>query len=163
MGGDPVVGLRSLWLNFVAALCLVGGVVLVLRLDGSRSDLTLWAGEFVALVGIVALVAVRRLHRQPLRGDTPHEIASNYFRTFFLGVAMSEAVALAAFGLFTVTGAKWLYALGLTFALAGLGQIVPDRDEMARRQEELAPLGGGRFDEVLGQHRPGGARGADRA
>jgi hypothetical protein len=140
-GGRPdgLIALRMLFAQMVVALLAVGVIVGILASDpdrfGGRSPGI--AALVVVAVGAVALVGRRLL---PLRLDCADELAlSRSWRSRFLArMAVSEVPAFAGFVAFTLTGAPWLYALGLAFTALGLAASGPMHANLVRDQERLA-------------------------
>jgi hypothetical protein len=140
-GGRPdgLVALRLLFAQLAAALIGIGVVVGILASDpdrfGDRSPAA--AALVVAVLGIISLVGARLV---PLRLDCSDELAlSRSWRSRFLArMAVSEVPALAGFVAFTLTGAPWLYALGLVFTALGFAASGPMHANLVRDQEQLA-------------------------
>jgi hypothetical protein len=138
-GGRPdgLIGLRLVFIQMVAALAVVGAIVVILSgdIDGSVSG---WvAGAVVVAVGIVGLLFVRFA---PVRLDCSDELAlaRSYRSRFFARMAASELPALAGFIGFVVTGRPALYPIGLVFTAIGLAAAGPMHANLVRDQERLA-------------------------
>ncbi len=140
-GGRPdgLVALRLLFAQMAVALLAIGVVVGFLASDqdrfGGRSPGA--AALVVAVLGLVSLLGARHV---PLRLDCADELAlSRSWRSRFLArMAVSEVPALAGFVAFTLTGAPWLYALGLAFTALGFAASGPMHANLVRDQEQLA-------------------------
>lgn len=140
-GGRPdgLIALRLLFVQVVVALLIVGVIVGILASDperfgdGSRA----LAVVVVAVLGLLSLAGRRAL---PLRLDCSDELAlSRSWRSRFMArLALAEVPALAGFIAFTLTGAPWLYALGLAFTALGLASAGPMHANLVRDQEQLA-------------------------
>lgn len=140
-GGRPdgLVALRLLFAQMSLALLVIGVIVGILASDperfGNRSSGL--AALVVAVLGLAALGGARVL---PLRLDCSDELAlSRSWRSRFLArMAVSEVPAFAGFVGFTLTGAPWLYALGLAFTALGFAVSGPMHANLVRDQEQLA-------------------------
>lgn len=68
-------------------------------------------------------------------------MAESYRKSFFLGVALAELVALVAFVASFVVSAGWLYLLGAAFSAVGFAWLAPTTRNLAHRQEDLSRAG----------------------
>jgi hypothetical protein len=140
-GGRPdgLVALRLLFLQMIVALFGVGVIVGILASDpdrfGGRSRGV--SALVVVAIGVLSLVAPRVVR---MRLDCSDELAlsRSYRARFMARLAMAEVPALAGFVAFTLTGAPWLYALGLVFTALGFASAGPMHANLVRDQEQLA-------------------------
>lgn len=140
-GGRPdgLIALRILFAQAVVALLVIGVIVGLLAADPDRfGDRSRGLAVVVVLaIGLLSLAGPRFL---PLRLDCSDELAlSRSWRSRFMGrLAVAEVPALAGFIAFTMTGAPWLYALGLVFTALGFATAGPMHANLVRDQERLA-------------------------
>jgi hypothetical protein len=138
--------MQRIWATYCVALVLIGVVVLTLDNNGALNR-TGVSGELVAsgvtLIGILSLVG-GRVWVPRLTGSDRASIVKSYQNRFFVRVAWAEAPALLAFGGFLLLGGEaWVYLIGLTVSLAGLGLAAPTRSSLHRDQEQLDAAGKG--------------------
>lgn len=135
-GPDGLVGLRGVLCSFISALLLFL-VVLLFVMSGAEQtgDAPLWAGITVA-VGVFGQVAGRVLER-PLVGTTAPEVASSYRQRFFLRLAFAETPALIGFVGVFISGAIWVYVVGLACAAVGFARLAPTRRHLEHDAEQL--------------------------
>lgn len=135
--------LRQLFVNFAAALVLIGVVVVVLpdTTKFTQHPLTV-AGVAVAIVvvGAVALGVTRIFDPQLDCADDDH-LAASYRTRFFMRVAFSETVSLVGFVGFILSNTGWLYALGAMFTATGYYRLAPTAAHLANDQVNLAAAG----------------------
>lgn len=141
-GADGIVRTRQLFASFVTAVVLfavvlVGGAVP--DPEGS-ADITPWILG-VCVVGVAALVATRQIAGRSLDCSTAPALAESYRTRFFLGIAVSESVALLGFvGAFLAPGGI-VYLVGGAIALVGFSIVAPTRRHLEREDEELRGRG----------------------
>jgi len=137
-----LVLLRGLLLTFSIMILLVGVVVVVL--DTSAEPFGSSSAPSAALVligaGVAALVAPPYLVR-PLSCESETELAKGYVQAFFLRIAFAESTALLAFVAFILTGAGWLYLIGMAFTAIGFMRLAPTATRLAKQQEALTRTG----------------------
>jgi hypothetical protein len=134
--GDALVALRSLFMAFVGAVCLIGVVVLILgdMTDGDpRPEVSV---PIVICAGVASLV-LPRVVKRPLDCSSPETLAATYRTRFFLRMAFSELPALVAFAVNISFGPVWVYFVGLGFALIGMATLAPTRRHLAHDQQQL--------------------------
>ncbi|MDQ1393321.1 MAG: hypothetical protein QOF30_2298 [Acidimicrobiaceae bacterium] len=132
-GRHGLTMLRQLFVNFAAALVLIGLVVVVLsattKLTPHPLPVTAVAVAVVA-VGAIALSA-SHLFERPLDCTNDDRLAASYRTRFFLRVAFSEAVSLVGFVGFILSNTGWLYALGALFTAIGYYRLAPTAAHLA--------------------------------
>lgn len=141
-GGMGVV--QRVWAAYCLALLLIGVVVLTLDNSGAL-DRTSVSAEPVAggitLIGILSLAA-GRVWVPRLTGTDRRSLVQSYQNRFFARVAWAEVPALLAFGGFLLLGGEaWVYLIGLTASLVGLGLAAPTWASVHRDQERLDAAG----------------------
>jgi hypothetical protein len=136
-----VIVMRSLWASFTVALAMIGVVVLILWLG---SDLGTDATTSTAVALAIVLVASATslavgtwLARRRLDCSSLPALAASYRQQFFLRVAVAESAALIAFAGFVISGAPWLYLIGLAVAWWQLFRFAPTTAHLAAEQERL--------------------------
>lgn len=112
----------------------------VLR-DEPKSSTPAWQSiAVIAAIGCGSLAAQAFLPR-PLNGTSMKSLAASYRARFFLRLAMSEAVALAAFALSIAWGPWWAFYVGAAFTLAGFARLAPTRRHLQQDQDQLSLAG----------------------
>jgi high-affinity Fe2+/Pb2+ permease len=74
---------------------------------------------------------------RPLSTTDAKSLAGSWRTRFFIGLGLAEVVAPIAFAAALVVGTRWLYVIGLGFALYGLWMIAPSRKNLATAQDRL--------------------------
>ncbi|GBC87705.1 hypothetical protein HRbin12_01722 [bacterium HR12] len=140
-----LLSMRYLYLAFVLALVLYWFVLSFITEPSSGTRVPepspaagAFAGGVLAL-GVAVFGLGERVGRRVLRADR-EELLPRYRTTFFLRVAAAEVPALVAFIGTFITGASWLYPIGLLAALPGFVRAAPStsnllRLDAARRRE----------------------------
>lgn len=136
-GADGIVRTRQLFASFVTALVLFA-VVLVSGTvpddQGVSTDAMPWILG-VGAIGIVALVATRRIAGRSLDCSTATMLAASYRTRFFVGIAVSESVALLGLVGAFVASSSVVYLVGGAIALVGFSFIAPTRTHLEREDE----------------------------
>jgi hypothetical protein len=132
-----------LFVNFVVALLMIGGVVAILVnvskfKGGQASALPVALG--IILLGVGSLLVVPRVERPLDCADDP-SLAASYRTRFFVRVAFSEAAALLGFVGFMLSSRWWMYPLGALFAAVGFARLAPTASTLARDEERLNDCG----------------------
>ena len=131
---------RQAWLAFFSSL-LVYGVVVVFVAPGSvEHRATPWVAA-LSVLAATCLIAEEVIGRRLLDGNEPDRLAGAYRTRFFLQVALSTLIALAAFVATFTTGQWWVYWLFLPFALFGLWRAAPTKAHLLREDEQLRATG----------------------
>jgi hypothetical protein len=131
---------RQAWLAFFSSL-FVYGLVIALVVPGSvEHSATPWVAALSVLT-IGCLIAEEIVGRRLLDVNDPDRLAGAYRVRFFLQVALSILIALAAFVATFVTGQWWVYWLFLPFALFGLWRAAPTKAHLLREDEQLRAAG----------------------
>jgi hypothetical protein len=133
---DLLERMRQAWTAFTIAL-LAFGVVIYLVVPGSTEHRTTPFVIGLSIYTALCLFAEETFGRRSVKDVGPELVAAKYQARFFLRVAFSNSIALAAF-VFTFTlGQWWLYWLFLPFALVGLWRAAPTRSRLAQEQDRL--------------------------
>jgi hypothetical protein len=142
---DPIVVMRSLYLSFVSAVCLIFVVVGVLGHAklGHATGVSKWLALGSVAWGVIMVGVVSRLRRVRLDARDPLQTAGSYRTNLFTKIAFAESSALLGFVLFIVSGRWWVYGLGWVFSILGFAIGAPGRADIQRRQEELRVAGRG--------------------
>ena len=144
-GANGLTALRQLFVNFAAALLLIG-VVVVVVLSATSPKLTqhplpvLAVAAAIVAAGAVAL-GVPRLIDRPLDCSDDGRLAASYRTRFFMRVAFSQAASLIGFVGFILSNAGWLYALGAAFTAVGYYRLAPTAAHLASDQDGLRQAG----------------------
>ena len=141
---DGLVLLRTVYLSFVSALvaiALVIAVILGIPADPETSQGVGVATIIVVVVGLISLVGARQFSNRALECNSEEDLAESYRKSFFLGVALAELVALVAFVASFVVDVGWLYLLGAAFSAIGFVWLAPTVGHLARRQDDLSRAG----------------------
>ncbi|MCE9623611.1 MAG: hypothetical protein K8R99_14835 [Actinomycetia bacterium] len=134
---DPLVVLRYLFISFCLAV-LGMGVVVVFLGDTSEGSAPRWLSLVATVaVGCMSLVAQALIPR-PLDCASLKSLAMSYRARFFLRLAMSEVVGLAAFAMGIALGPWWVYYLGAAFTLAGFARLAPTARHIQQDQDRLS-------------------------
>jgi hypothetical protein len=140
-GEAALVVLRSVWASFTVALGLIGVVVIILWLSsdvGRRTGTSPGVALAVVLAACAGSLGIGEwLARRPLDCSSLPALAASYRQRFFLRVAVAEAAALVSFAAFVISGAAWLYPIGLVVAWWQLGRIAPTARHLAADQDRL--------------------------
>lgn len=136
--GHGLIALRGIYLSFVVAIGMIGGVVVILETTEAieSTDVVPVAVVAVVVVGLATLAAPRFLTR-PLRCEDESALAEGYRQRFFLRIAFAEAAALVGFIGFIVSGAGWVYPLGALFRAIGFAKLAPTSGHLRQDQEDL--------------------------
>jgi hypothetical protein len=157
--GSPLQVLRLLLVSFSTALALIGVAAAFFASGGDADDPVVEPSAAVAgivALGVVSLLGVR-LVEPALDCTTDDSLTASYRTRFFLRIASAEAVALVGFVAVVVTGAAWLYLVGIAFTALGFLRLAPSPRNLERDQDTLNERGCGRsLAAVLGA-RPGAA------
>ncbi|MGV3759887.1 MAG: hypothetical protein ACO1PW_10160 [Actinomycetota bacterium] len=144
-GAGALEVLRQAFTAFVAALVLIGVVVLVLASGVSDEDAMspglVAAG--VAGFGVISLF-LPRLFERPLDCTDAGTLLVGYRTRFFLRLAFAAAAALVGFVGVFLAATWWLYPLGAAFAAIGFARLAPTQANLQRDQDELNLSGCGR-------------------
>jgi len=100
-----------------------------------------WFAILVPPMGALAVARVYLIRAKTLKGDDLDQLRKGYEKRFFLGYAIINFPALAAFIGAFVQNALWVYALGIPFFLVGMIMIAPTRRQMAIDNERLRAAG----------------------
>ena len=141
---DGLVLLRTVYLSFVsalAAIAIVIAVILGIPAEPETSQSVGVATIIVVVVGLVSLLGVRQFSNRALGCSSEEDLAENYRKSFFLGLALAELAALVAFVASFVVSAGWLYLLGAAFSAIAFVWLAPTIGHLARRQENLSRAG----------------------
>ena len=126
--------IRLFWLVFVESLGLFLFVLsFVLPWSGPGG----WFWLIVPAVGALAIWRILLLYGRTLQGSTASELRLAYQRRFFTGFPSSIYPSLAGFIGAFIQQARWVYALGLPFSLAGMYLIAPTARHLASDQQRL--------------------------
>jgi hypothetical protein len=145
--GNKLVGMRALYLRFVASPLLFGVVLAILAGSSDRSDGSV-DGAIVAAavvaIGVATLVLARAMERG-LDCATDDALARSYRTRFFLRLAFAQTASLAGFvGFFLVGHELWAYVLGALLAVPTSWRAAPTAAHLARDQAILSAGGCGR-------------------
>ena len=141
-GANGIVLTRQLFTSFVAAVLLFAVVLLSGAVPDREesANVTPWVLG-VGAVGVAALVATRHIARRSLDCSTATTLAASYRTRFFLGIAVSESVAMLGFvGAFVAPGSV-VYLVGGAISLVGFSFMAPTRRHLEREDEELRGRG----------------------
>lgn len=132
--------LRAVFLAFGSALATALVVIPIVPVGERR------IAPSTALVLIVAAAATSIsvagvLKRRTLGGNTSAGVAGSYRVTFFVLLALAEAVAALAVVSYFLTGSVGTYLLGIGLALPGYAMAAPTTSDIARHQERLNQRG----------------------
>lgn len=140
--GHGLIALRGIYLSFVVAIVMIGGVVAILEAtEGIGSTDVLPVAVVVVVVAGLATLAAPRFLARPLRCENELALAEGYRQRFFLRVAFAEAAALVGFIGFIVSGVGWLYPLGALFSAIGFARLAPTAGHLRQDQEDLRRRG----------------------
>lgn len=95
----------------------------------------------VALVGMSALAARRRMMERPWRVERADEVVYAYAGRLVVQVVLALGSATVAYAGAIVTGGAWLVAIGLVLLVLPLRQAMPTSANLARLQAWLAAQG----------------------
>ncbi len=143
---DGLVLLRTVYLSFLStlvAITLVIAVILGIPADPDRSQGAGVASLVVVVVGLACLLGARQISNRALECTSEQALAESCRKSFFLGVALVELVALVAFVASFVVDAGWLFLLGAAFSALGFAWLAPTASHLTRRQEDLSRAGCG--------------------
>jgi len=124
-------------------MAIVGiGVVaaFVLREPAENSAPAWQSIAAIAALGCASL-ATQPLISRPLDCTSAKTLAVSYRARFFVRLATSEVVALAAFVLGAVWGPWWVFFVGAAFTLVGFARLAPTQRNLQHDQDRLS-LGG---------------------
>lgn len=91
----------------------------------------------VAALGCSSLVSQPLISR-PLDCASAETLAVSYRARFFVRLATSEVVALAAFVLGATWGPWWVFFLGAAFTLVGFARLAPTQRNLQHDQDCLS-------------------------
>jgi len=137
---DGLISLRQMFLKFASLGVWVGFVILLFVQPGGRLTSGWVTAEVVvgiaAVIGVVVLRTIRRLDCANTRA-----LASSY-RSRVL-TSMPAAMAPVTFGfLFSVLAeCRWVYLLGMAFAVVAFVLAAPSVGDVRRSQSRLAAEG----------------------
>lgn len=117
--------MRMVWLSFLAAMVLIGAVVVVIdrAAPGGGVDGRV-VGAVVAGLGIF-LQVVSTKFVPVVAGATMREVREVAQRAFFVRVAFAEPAALFGFMGFVLSGNVAVYGIGFVVGLAGMYDAAP--------------------------------------
>jgi drug/metabolite transporter (DMT)-like permease len=132
---------RTLFVTYLIAIVLIGGVVAVLTLASDRTS----SASTGAVAGVATAVAVigaisvgcSRLVRPDADCSSDQALATWYRRRFFLRIALSELAALIGFAGFILIWTGWIYPIGLAIALVGFAAAAPTDTHIERDDQRL--------------------------
>jgi hypothetical protein len=139
--GDLTI-LRTLFVAFGLALA-IALVVIPMVPAGERRIAPSTALVVIAAAAATSISVAGVLKRRPLRGTTSAAVAGSYRVTFFLLLALAEAVAALAVVSYFLGGSVGTYFLGIGLALPGYAMAAPTTGDIARHQERLNQRGAG--------------------
>ncbi len=139
--GDSLTSLRFLFVAFCMAILGMGIVAAFILRDEAASDAPAWQSIAVITAFGCASLAAQAFLPRPLDGSAITSLAASYRARFFLRLAMSEAVALAAFALSIAWGPWWAFYVGAAFTLTGFARLAPTRRHLQQDQDQLSLAG----------------------
>ena len=131
---------RQVWLAFFSSLFVYALVIAVVVPGSVEHPATPWVAALLVLA-TTCLIAEEIVGRRLLDGNDPDRLAGAYRTRFFLLVALSMLIALAAFVATFTTGQWWVYWLFLPFALFGLWRAAPTKAHLLHEDEQLRAAG----------------------
>ena len=136
-----LTAMRVLWLTFIAAMALVGLVVVVIDqiAPGGGADGRVVGAVVVALGVLIQLVSVKFVPE--VAGSTMHAVRETAQRAFFTRVAFAEPAALIGFMGFVLSGNVAVYVAGAVIGLAGMYDAAPNSRWIAQSQQALRASG----------------------
>ena len=151
--------LRFIFLSFTLALLMFLVVLATVTSKSEQRSPTTFLALTIA-AGVVGLSAVIWNRSRPLQTNSLGAVAQSYMTVSFLSIAFAELPALMGFVGSFITGALWVYLVGLAFTAVGFAMCAPTAAEIRRRDEQLAGLGSPYLlSAALTQPRMPGARG----
>jgi len=137
---DPLVLLRRLFLAFCIAVVGVGVVAMVVGDVAKDSASPTRPIAIIAAIGCASL-AIQPFVRRTLDCTSNKTLAVSYRERFFLRVALSEAVALAACAMSLSWGPRWVFFVGAAFTVVGFWRLAPTRRHLQQDQDRLSLSG----------------------
>ena len=132
---DALTATRVIFLGIVYALFMF--LLVLAFIEPTKGAGVGRAPYLIGLVGVASLSSIWWVLGRPLSTTDPKSLAGSWRTRFFIGLGLAEVVALIAFAAALVVGNRWLYVIGLGFALYGLWMIAPSRKNLARDQDRL--------------------------
>jgi F0F1-type ATP synthase membrane subunit c/vacuolar-type H+-ATPase subunit K len=136
--GDSLTMVRNLFVSFASSVVLFG-VVLAFISVPQRGPAWAWVLPLLAIAA-VALGVANALER-PLDCSSDTTLAGSYRTRYFLRMAFTELVALAAFVMYFLDGPRWIYYLGAVISLARMISQAPTAAALVRDQDALVMQG----------------------
>lgn len=132
--------IRFLWLSFVFALLSFVAVLAVIAPAG-ETDAGWFPWAILATAVAVHLVGVPVVHRRMVADGTPDSLVASFREAMFLGIFISEAIAMLGFVGAIARGGLWVYLLAMPLALLGLVRVGPLQRVFERCDERLRERG----------------------
>jgi hypothetical protein len=124
-----------LFVVFLILVCVVGFAVVDADAEGSAT----WALSSVIVVALAGEV-VRRRFEKPLNGSGPDALVDSWRSRFFLRFACANAIWVAAFIGFQISGAYWVFVAGAALALSSMFRFAPTTPSIRRERADLYEL-----------------------
>jgi F0F1-type ATP synthase membrane subunit c/vacuolar-type H+-ATPase subunit K len=139
---EPLLTLRSVFVNFCVALVVFGIAIalLVLFVDEPATRSLVWLS--VVVVGGAASLGVTNMFEGPLDCRSTDALRASYQRRFFTRMAVGESPALLGLVAAFAGGPWWSYYVGMVFALVNYAYAAPSARNLAADQARLTQRGG---------------------
>ena len=154
--GSLLLMLRWLYLAFVGGLPLYWFVLSFWLRDTSptSSSAALLFGSLAVALGLAALIVRHRIE-QSVIGAAANTVAATYRANFFLSLGVAEVAPLLSFVGTFLTGAPWLYPLGMLAAAPAFVRLAPSAANLRRIDEQRRIRGGASLYAIVVQTWPG--------
>lgn len=139
--GEPLTSVRLLFMAFCMAILGMAVVAAVILREEAANSAPAWQSlAAIAAFGCASLAAQSYLP-PALDGTSKKSLAVSYRIRFFLRLALSEAVAMAAFVLSIAWGPWWAFYVGAALTLIGFARLAPTRHHLQQDQDQLSLAG----------------------
>ena len=142
-GVDALTGMRAVFISWLETPLLIILVVWIIMRD-STGDGSINESLFVAgivVFGVLGLSLVRYFDSKPLDASDNDKLVTAYTSSFFVRMALAQAVFLMGFVGAFITDNWWMVLVGLPFTLIGFAQAAPTSSNLTRAQERLRSQG----------------------
>jgi hypothetical protein len=140
--GSLLVSTRYLYFAFTSSLVMFWFVLSFVATKRSAPTTTDVPFALVAIaLGVVAMALGPRFERAVVEANAD-QVVKAYQTAFFQQIAVAETAPLVAFVGTFVTGASWLYPLGMLAAVPAFVRLAPSAANL-RRIDELRRIRGG--------------------
>jgi len=136
--GDTLTMLRNVFVSFASSVVLFGVIVTFVSVP-QRGPSWEWVLPLLAIAALA--LGVSRAVERPLDCSSDSRLAGSYRTRFFLRMAFTQSVALAAFVMYFLDGPRWIYYLGAAISLARMASQAPTSGALVRDQDTLVMEG----------------------